>query len=69
MYSMLFTTTMHPEYLYTINKNVTDREEKIDKLVENKLNEQEENQEKGEELTPDKDQFDGDNSTTWFEGF
>ena len=53
MYAMLFTTTMHPEYLYLIDKDIEERETaknamieaEIERLKENKNMEQEEEDE------------------------
>ena len=37
MYSLLFATTLHPEYLYLIKKEIEDRDETVDKLIEEQI--------------------------------
>ena len=37
MYSLLFATTLHPEYLYLIKKEIEDRDETVNTLIEEQI--------------------------------
>ena len=41
MYSMLFTTTMYPEYMYMIKKEIDQKEEAMEELINAEIKRQE----------------------------